>query len=51
LQSWSSSARATCGRTRGVLSDTELDAMLAVLDEEREQITAELRAAEDAAGK
>jgi hypothetical protein len=36
---------------RGVLSDTELDAMLAELDEGREQITAELRAAEDAAGK
>jgi hypothetical protein len=36
---------------RSVLSDTELDAMLAELDEGREQITAEHRAAEDAAGK
>jgi hypothetical protein len=36
---------------RGVLSDTKLDAMLVELDEGREQITAELRAAEDATSK
>lgn len=36
---------------RGVLSDTKLDAMLAELDEEREQITAELHAAEEVDSK